>query len=278
MKIFLLMISAIGTMINPLLAIDFPEIKGWEPISEVISYNPDNLYEYIDGAADQFLDYGFRLLHSGDLSQGELKITVDIYDMGAPLNAFGVYKMERPEDATGVKLGAEAIISPPYQCLLLKDIFYVKVNVYEGEISDTTGKKLLKAIADGLPGNAGFPESLKLLPQKGMIPESEGFMRIGFLGLSELNNCIHAAYIDDSKREFQMFVILPLEETTNETIWDTLSQKWKKSDAMKHPVYSKKIPYKGVTGVMQIDGKIVGVTDCADEAEMVKRLEAAIVR
>ena len=74
-------------------------------------------------------------------------VTVDYYDMGTTLNAFGVYVRERPDPCMEIPGATEALISPPYQALLLKGSRYVKVNVFEGELSETTGRTLLTAIA-----------------------------------------------------------------------------------------------------------------------------------
>ena len=46
---------------------DFPKLKGWTPVSEVSTYEPENLWEYINGAAELFLAYGFQFLRSCDL-------------------------------------------------------------------------------------------------------------------------------------------------------------------------------------------------------------------
>lgn len=259
-------------------ATDFPDIKGWQPESEALTYNPENLYEYINGATDQFLDYGFQNLLSRDFTNGDLKITIDVYDMGESINAFGMYKTERPREQMGVPVGTEGIIAPPYQGLLLKDRYYVKVNAYEGELSDSTGRSVLEAIANALPGTIGFPDVLQWLPQQGMIPGSEGYTKIGYLGLTEIKNCIHANYKDQKGNEFQYFVILPRDEKPISKIWQSFSEKWTTVEHASHPTYLKKIPYKGINGMMLLDGKIVGVTDAADEAQMVERLKAIVKR
>lgn len=273
MKVLNLLLMMI--IISPLHAIDFPDIKGWKPVSEVLSYNPDNLYEYIDGAADQFIAYGFQELRSCDLSSESLQVTIDIYDMGTRLNAFGMYKTERPGDEQSLAIGTEAYISPPYQCLLFKENFYVKVNAFEGEITNENGKPLIETIAKALPGEVGYPKEIKLLPSVGKVPDSENFARQAFLGLSELNNCVYASY-KDGEKEFKYFVIISMGQGKNETIWELLSEKWKKLENKKFPVLAKKVPYIGFNGVMLSDEKIIGVTNCADESEVLKRLEAII--
>ena len=61
---------------------DFPKLKGWKPISEVSTYEPENLWVYINGAAELFLAYGFQYLRSCDLEGSGISVTLDIYDMG----------------------------------------------------------------------------------------------------------------------------------------------------------------------------------------------------
>ena len=38
----------------------FPEIAGWQKKGAVEIFSPENLYEYIDGAAENFIGYDFR--------------------------------------------------------------------------------------------------------------------------------------------------------------------------------------------------------------------------
>ena len=257
-------------------AADFPKIDGWTPASEVRTYGPENLWEYINGAAELFLSYDFQGLRSCDLSRGDLVVTVDIYDMGTRLNGFGVYKTEKPRDGKTLLIGAEGVVSPPFQCLLLKGAFYVKVNTYEGEIDEDNGKALLEAVAKSLPGVDDYPEELQKLPQEGKIPGSEGYARRGYLGLSELSRCVYAHYKGKKEDEFQYFYIVPTPEQSQESIWEMLAGKWKKGKNRQYPVLYKEIPYKGLVGVMMTDAGIFGVTDSENKSDMMKRLQAVI--
>ena len=126
-----------------------------------------------------------------------------------------------------------------------------------------------------MSGEVGYPKELKLLPSDSKIPDSENFARQAFLGLAELTNCVYASYKDGDK-EFKYFVIIPMGQEKNETIWELLSAKWKKLENKKFPVLAKKVPYIGFNGVVLSDKKIIGVTNCADESEVLKRLEAII--
>ena len=55
-------------------------------------FTADNLFEYINGSADLYLAYDFqRLITVTFLNPDYQSLTIDIYDMGNELNAFGVY-------------------------------------------------------------------------------------------------------------------------------------------------------------------------------------------
>jgi len=88
----------LGAAASRLLPTD--EVSGWVLRETPRTFTTENLYEYIDGNADLFLAYGFTHAAVGDYvpTAGEGWISVDIYDMGAPLHAFGIYQAEKPED------------------------------------------------------------------------------------------------------------------------------------------------------------------------------------
>lgn len=266
----------LGIILTSLNAADFPDIKGWKRVSEAKTYNPGNLWEYINGAAEQFLAYDFQILHLCELSSKGLTVTVNIYDMGTRLNAFGIYDSERPDESEKIAIGAEAVILPPYQCLLLKDAYYVKVDVYEGEITESVGKDLLKAIAEALSGAEEYPEELERLPPEGKVAGSEGYIREGYLGMADLRNCVYAKYLEKKKQEYQVFHMIPEPGKSNEVVWKNLTLKWKSKKHEKHTVLYKIIPYKGLVGIMLTDRGIFGVSDSADEKQMLKRLENLI--
>jgi len=253
-------------------AADFPEVPGWTPEGDVQSFGPDNLWEYINGAADAFLVYGFRLLTVGEVTSGEVTVAISIYDMSTPINAFGIYRSEAPQDVARLAIGGEAVIMAPYQCLLLKGPYYVKVDTYDGELGEDAGKKLVSALAAALPGDDGLPAPVRALPG-GMVSGSEGYTRESYLGLSELDSCVHATY-EDAGKEHQVFVIAPAVGVSADTVWKQLSSSWTAVEHEGFAILAKRVPYRGLVGVKKGKGGISGVADAADKAELIARLES----
>jgi hypothetical protein len=66
-------------------------------VSEPRFYRPDNLWEHIDGEAEQYLLYGFRGVIAAEYAVGtdSSSVNVEIYRMESPSHAFGIYAAER---------------------------------------------------------------------------------------------------------------------------------------------------------------------------------------
>ena len=76
-----------------------PVPDGWTSVDQEYRYGRDNLWEYINGAAELFLTYRFRELVVADFEQGDRALTVSVYDMSRALDAFGVFESEKPATA-----------------------------------------------------------------------------------------------------------------------------------------------------------------------------------
>lgn len=234
------------------------DIEGWRTTTELASYPPEKLWEVINGAAEQYLAYGVRELRTCDLEAGDLAVTVMIFEMASPLEAYGIYRLERPTGAETLDIGAAACLAAPYQGAMLKNHYYVKVDAYTGELSPDTGGGLLTALADRLPGAAALPVELELLPKSGRIPDSEGYVASGFLGLNELNRCLHASYEAEDSEPYQIFLLFPPPGDTVASTWSILSGKWQPAMFAERPVLTRQVPYQGLAGLMLTGDGIVG--------------------
>ena len=250
---------------------DFPEVEGWTQPGEVLIYDADNLWEYINGAAELFVSYGVRSCHATDLTSGDLTVTVDLYDMGTRLNAFGVFEREASGETVDVADAVAALVSPPYQALLLKGSTYAKVNVFEGELTMEEGQELLKALAAGLPGESSPPPEFQLLPTDGKVTGTEAYQAEAFLGLTELTDCVFADYAGEGEESWQGFMVLP---DAAQSVWDGLAAEWGSVELGGSEVLFREVPYRGFVGVTRTDGGMFGVSGAADQVQLLARLEA----
>jgi hypothetical protein len=246
---------------------EFPKVEGWHPEGKVKVYGPDDLWEYINGAAERFVIYGFQILRFREFSKEELMMTAEIYDMGSPLNAFGIYTTERPVEEKRLSIGTEAVIGPSH-CLLLKDRYYIKVIMLRGVLDDESGVAVLKSIESHIKGKSGFPAELNILPTRGRVSGSERYVTEAYMGLSELKNVLFADYEDSKGNGYRFFGVMPTPDATIDKVWEKLSGKWTSSIFRKRTVLYRDVPYEGKIGIIRRGKEILGVSGVSNETEM----------
>ncbi|MEE8386116.1 MAG: DUF6599 family protein, partial [Dehalococcoidia bacterium] len=85
-----------------------PGVDQWQSPKRVSRFNPDNLYEKINGRAGLYLQYHVSSLVFGTYRhQTDSERTIDVYwyDLAQPENAFGIYRAEAPPDVPPVSIG-----------------------------------------------------------------------------------------------------------------------------------------------------------------------------
>ena len=105
-----------------------PAEAGAKPASERQFYSSD-LYKYIDGAADAFLSFDLVAMSHQEYETKDADVTVDIYDMGKPLNAFGMYAAERSPNYHFLPLGVEGYVSD-FILNFFQGQYYVKLSAF----------------------------------------------------------------------------------------------------------------------------------------------------
>jgi len=264
-RIAILMIAApllllAGAVAAQPAGVGVPVPEGWTAVDEEYRFGPDNLWEYINGAAELFLTYGFQELVVLDMEMGDSALSVSVYDMGQPLDAFGIYESEKPADGAGLEgVGAAAVLQPPYRGLLLKDRYYVKVEVGGGDVDAPALEAAMRDIATGLPGSDDLPAALLALPSKGRKPGTVAYTGSSFLGIDDLEACLHADYEVDGVG-FQLFVMPP-----SKGLLANKRGKWTVADGRNgDKVYRREIPYTGAVVLVGDDDELLGVAGLKD--------------
>lgn len=172
-------------------------------------YGPDNLYAYMDGAADIFVLYGVHLLLHLDLRAKAADITVDVFDMGSPDTAFGMYAAERSPDFHFITIGAEGY-QYPGMLNFLQDRYYVRLLGF-GDGADPVLEMLARTLSARIGTNSAFPALLARLPAENRKPHSEQYMPTDPLGHPFLGPAYMVAYMLGDQ-ESKLFVTLARDE------------------------------------------------------------------
>lgn len=185
----------------------FPELAGWQKEGVPDIYTPDNLFEYINGAAEVYLGYSFEKLATLTYkNKKNQSLTVDIYRHKNQNNGFGIYSQEKPAIGEFLTIGTQGYYEKGV-LNFFKGCFYVKMTCFDIEDND---KLLLTStanrIANRLMAKEHFPLPVLCLPAKSKKKNSEKYIAKNFLGHGFLHSAFIADYQNDGE-SFQIFII-----------------------------------------------------------------------
>ncbi|HEX7507816.1 MAG TPA: DUF6599 family protein [Polyangia bacterium] len=194
----------------------FPQLEGWKLSAAPTQYTPENLFEYIDGGADAFLQFDFEeLLTASYVNAQKVEVTVDLYHHRNATRAFGMYTQERPAGSSPLSVGIEGNAGPDHLEFVAGPV-YVKLAQAGGK-----NTPFLRLFADNiaarLPGTRESPAVLKCFPDKGKRPRAEKLAARDFLGHAFLHDAAVVPYqIDGAK--FRLFAIEGKDESDARTM------------------------------------------------------------
>ena len=152
----------------------------WNTDAAPLIYQGTDLYTFMDGGAEIYLEYGFERLESQIYQRGNDEITVELYRMGD--GAYGMFTFLRPAECNKIELGQAAFLTG-YYLVFVKGPFLCALTArdefpgFRDALIELAG-----SIASRLEGVAKPPASLSLLPAAGRVDGTEKQLR-GPVGL-----------------------------------------------------------------------------------------------
>jgi len=84
------------------------EAAGWKWDGKEMKYDSKSVFQYMNGAAELYLAYGFQNLRVRRFEKSnQPPITLELYDMASSEHAYGVFSFERQDEAVGIGQGSE---------------------------------------------------------------------------------------------------------------------------------------------------------------------------
>ena len=125
-------------------------VAGWEKGAKTLSYDAANLYEYIDGGAEQYISAGVVGVSTSDYKfQGSLEATVDVYTMKSADGAKTIFEADPPTvDSKIVPLGDAARLYGQ-SVVFRKGPYLVRITAFEAAPGESDA---LMALAHGIEG------------------------------------------------------------------------------------------------------------------------------
>ncbi|MCI0523518.1 MAG: hypothetical protein L0Y37_07690 [Bacteroidales bacterium] len=183
----------------------FPPLKGYKQVSDYPVYTPDDLWDYINGAADAYLALGFIDLNITEYRKGKQSLKAEVYSFGDEATAFGIYSLERSPSYDFIKVGVQGY-SEEGVVNFYKGRHYVKIMTHSGSKKATEAMiNLAEMIAERIEGGNEFPALLKLFPADGLVANQETYIMEGVLGHDFLHDAYRASYEIESDR-FEIYL------------------------------------------------------------------------
>ncbi|MEW6746548.1 MAG: DUF6599 family protein [Planctomycetota bacterium] len=170
----------------------YPEPAAIDPAmtgEDLRKFDRESLYDYIDGGAEVYLALGFREVGARDYvlpGGAPVCVTLDIYDMGAPLGAYAIYCAEVYAEAQRLRVGVAGWIGGG-SAVFWSNRYYVKIRADDDTQAVT---KILTAMASQVAARIGppgeVPPETRLFPARDRVKASERYSARQLLGVGSL--------------------------------------------------------------------------------------------
>jgi hypothetical protein len=199
------------------------EAAGWKWDGEEKKYDSRTLFNYIDGAAELYLAYGFQnlMVHRFEKSS-QPSLTVELYEMASSEDAYGVFSFERQDEAVGIGQGSE------FGGGLLrfwKGKYFVSIYADgEGVEVESAILKMGRASANSIPATGPEPKLVGFIPGKdlGLVDKSVRYLKShvllnqrffiahqNILNLNRKTEAVLAQYIRDKQKTHLLLIRYP---------------------------------------------------------------------
>lgn len=186
--------------------INLPDLKGFKKNTNYPVYTSENLWDFIDGAADTYLSYGFVDLHVAEYKKGKNVIKIEVYRQSSNTMAFGIYSTERSPSFRFLNLGSQGYVTGG-ATNFFKGNFYVKIRTFsKNENILNSVQSLVIKVADMLTGGTEMPQAISLFPGSGKKINEETYINESVLGHKFLNKAFKANYERDNDK-FSIFIL-----------------------------------------------------------------------
>ena len=172
----------------------------WELYDEVLRFTPESLYEQINGRAELYLSYNvIRLTHASfdNRHDDRLSISVSVYDMGSPINAFGIFSVERFPGEPKVDLGRDAYRTNADYYIWHGQHYIRIISSDTGEESRRFGLDWARILVGALPASGGGVWGFDLLPRHNLVEDSVRYFVVDAMGLDFMHDTFTAQYSSD---------------------------------------------------------------------------------
>jgi hypothetical protein len=159
------------------------EVGEWKRDDQPQEYRGEDLYEYINGGAEIYHEYGFNQVIVQDFRNKSGKsISVEIFEMEDSESAYGIYTFKSHSEDKKLSLGSDAQLSDYYLNFWKANVLVTITGFDEDEETIEGLKEVARAVDAKINRTGEKPHLVSVLPEKKLITTSIKYFE-GNLGL-----------------------------------------------------------------------------------------------
>jgi len=172
---------------------DCTKVPGWGQDGPLRSYEPDNLFDYMDGNAEGYLIYRFEKMNGITCKCGEDTLVIDVSEMADPEYAYGIFLANRdPRQPTkAIGMGGQVL---PRKATFAKGKYYVELAANPDKDHTASLEKFVTLIEKSITGTSEIPSVISWFPAQMMVASTVRLVPQSVLGLRILKSGYTAQY------------------------------------------------------------------------------------
>lgn len=168
-------------------------VPGWSQPGEARSFDPDNLFDYMNGNAEGYLLYHFVRMQGITCASGEATLNIDISEFEDAEFAYGMFTSTRDPRLPTEKIGVNGQVTQR-KGIFTKDKYYVEISANPEKDHSATLRAFLSVIEKNIQGRTTLPDAFGWFPAENLTPESIRLVPESVLGLRLLKSGYVAQY------------------------------------------------------------------------------------
>ncbi len=159
-------------------------LGGWTNDGDHQLFKGEDLYIYIDGGAEIYLEYGFARVIVQDYRNGDgSRLSLEIFEMQSPDSAYGMFTFKRSPHGEPLDLGDDAQLADYYLNLRKGRYLVTITSLDQVESAREALLAIARALDKRIEETAAKPDLVGVLPEECLLEPSIKYFR-GPLGVS----------------------------------------------------------------------------------------------
>ncbi|MCG6924440.1 MAG: hypothetical protein LJF30_03885 [Acidobacteria bacterium] len=194
MVLALLLTTALAAGGDGFPAPDCSLVPGWTQKGSPRTFEPDTLFDYMNGNAEGYHAYGFALMKGVTcVNDAGDELVIDVSELGDADHAWGIYTANRDIRSPNEAIGAAGQVLPR-RATFARGRYYVEIAASPAGDHTEALRAFTSALEAQTPGRASPPEGVGWFPEEGLEADSVRLVPASVLGIRALRSGFLAQY------------------------------------------------------------------------------------